>query len=203
VLDTPCRPKNASALPEIYSYIGNTFDTFINNTPPDGMYDATDRVTGFFTVPAPLAPNLDLFTTGIITPQVSAFSFFDGRTTIDQNNFNPALFNVFNVSTDGVGTITFWEIRLFSGPAFPALLAGEQTFQIQTVNVPATVTDTGLIAEAIQNPCLPINVREDEGRNRDNTGGWSSAPIPEPSTMLLLGSGLAGLGFFRWRRKAA
>jgi len=28
-------------------------------------------------------------------------------------------------------------------------------------------------------------------------------PIPEPSTMLLLASGLAGLGFFRWRRKAA
>ncbi len=29
----------------------------------------------------------------------------------------------------------------------------------------------------------------------------TEAPIPEPSTMLLLGSGLAGLGFFRWRRK--
>lgn len=28
-----------------------------------------------------------------------------------------------------------------------------------------------------------------------------TAPIPEPSTMLLLGSGLAGLGFFRRRRK--
>jgi len=27
------------------------------------------------------------------------------------------------------------------------------------------------------------------------------SPIPEPSTMLLLGSGLAGLAFFRWRRK--
>ena len=30
-----------------------------------------------------------------------------------------------------------------------------------------------------------------------------NSPIPEPSTMLLLGSGLAGLGFFRRRKKAA
>ena len=31
----------------------------------------------------------------------------------------------------------------------------------------------------------------------------SETPIPEPSTMLLLGSGLTGQGFLRRRRKAA
>jgi len=30
---------------------------------------------------------------------------------------------------------------------------------------------------------------------------FDADPIPEPSTLLLLASGLAGLGFFRWRRK--
>jgi len=35
----------------------------------------------------------------------------------------------------------------------------------------------------------------------DNFRFGAAAPVPEPSTMLLLLSGLAGLGFFRWRRK--
>lgn len=40
-------------------------------------------------------------------------------------------------------------------------------------------------------------------RNGPNVslGTFTVNVVPEPSTMLLLGSGLAGLGFFRWRRK--
>jgi len=36
----------------------------------------------------------------------------------------------------------------------------------------------------------------------DNVSVVASTPIPEPSTMLLLDSGLAGLGFFRRRKKS-
>ena len=41
------------------------------------------------------------------------------------------------------------------------------------------------------------------GYTTDGSESFVSAPIPEPSTLLLLASGLAGLGFFRIRRKAA
>ena len=37
----------------------------------------------------------------------------------------------------------------------------------------------------------------------ETTGSWLVRTIPEPSTMLLLCTGLAGLGFFRRRRKVA
>ena len=54
------------------------------------------------------------------------------------------------------------------------------------------------------------NVWNDIGADRTDPRGYIietssllAAPIPEPSTMLLLGSGLAGLGWYRRRRKAA
>ncbi len=47
---------------------------------------------------------------------------------------------------------------------------------------------------------LTMEVRMGGSGGIDNIAGYV---VPEPSTMLLLGSGLAGLGFFRRRKKAA
>ena len=55
------------------------------------------------------------------------------------------------------------------------------------------ITDAGTITSLTLTPTTSFGVV-----GIDNV---AYAPVPEPSTILLLGSGLAGLGFFRRRRK--
>jgi len=70
-------PRNSYAIPEIYTYSGNPFDSFLDDDPkPADSYDNTMRITGSFTLPAPLASGL---TAEDIAAQVIAFSFSTGE----------------------------------------------------------------------------------------------------------------------------
>lgn len=172
--------------------------------PPAGAYDFTMRITGTFTLPEPLTPNLNV---ADITAQVTDFSFTDGRkvrTLVDTP------IKEFLVTTDGTATIIEWFI-LLRIQAIPVL--GSQGHLIETQvgfgGLPAV--DDAHITEvvSIDEAGPSINFQALDRARSQTPGTWSSsadpspAPIPEPSTMLLFGTGLLGLGLFRRHRKTA
>jgi len=182
-------PTNANAIPEVYTYTGDFFNTFSNPSPPDPNYSTLDNVTGTFTVPSAFPASMPSLS---INP--TSFSFSDGRTTL--TNLSPLLTStMFTISTDTNADILLWSIFIETGAQ---AFVGSQAFRIATRNT--SPFDEGRISEVVQTGIGGFS-NTDIGSLTGRPGTWTSAPIPEPSTMLLLASGLAGLGFFRWRRK--
>jgi len=103
-----------------YNIKGNPFTSFSGSAacPPDC------NVSGSFSLPRPLPPNLSNATT---TP--ASFSFTVGTTNLHQSNVTSATFT--HVSTDASGSITSWAISLSNA-----------NFSIVTNNMPDNVTDS-------------------------------------------------------------
>ncbi len=188
----------------VYSYTGNTYTSITNNTPPAGTYDTTMRVTGSFTVAAPLM-SLAPFTD--ISFSVLSYSFSDGRQTLDGGN---SLLDLFVLGTDAFAVPTSWAFRV-SSPLVSSSPLGAVGRSIFSQNNPPFILDRGDLVECLLMgdfipQCDSLSGLVDFAEVADAAGNWGIEPavVPLPPAVLLLGSALValfGFGRFGMRRR--
>jgi len=175
---------------EVYSYVGNTFDTITDNTPPDGTYTSSMRVTGSFELAEALAPNL----TNVFIPLTAVnFAFSDGRSTITSSDPFPVSPVIF-VDTDAFGNISEWNILLLSSLVLFDDI-GDQLASIASTQF----FDQVVLFECVALSCSPDEVF-DSGARFFSPGTWTQMTVgsPVPSfgplgiAMLLSVMGAAG-----------
>jgi hypothetical protein len=124
--------------------------------------------------------NLVLGTTGLISSTVSSFVITDGPgTTITQMDTDAVV--EFAIDTAGDGSIVYWTVEVFSAASLP--------YDIM-------FTDNGIGGSSDSTLLLgPTGIGFGEGGELNDPGSWvfETVATPEPTTLLLLGSGLLGL----------
>lgn len=172
----------------IYTYTGNSFDTFIDESGDSPIYNETMNVTVNLELDSLLLPNLDEQDVNPIS-----FSISDGINTIDNSNtVDPDYVLLhFNFSTDSLGDIIDWAIIGQIHNTGPL----EDRWYIETVHNNSSTgmqtRDYGRIGVSSGYP----DEDYDSGELLDNRGIWTVSTVPEPSILALLSLGLVGIGF--------
>ncbi len=199
--------QTVHAMPMKYSYEGNKFDEIRNipsawdNNEVPGTYTDEMNVSGYFTVASPLTGLLSMTD---ISHLLLTYQFNDGRNTLTETT--SSIF-IFEVSLTPQDEITNWDILLHTGSVgsiipFPPLL-NETEALITTRNMDMDIdADVGVIGMNFPSSyTYDGETAFDEGLIYDSPGSWTHEPIPEPTTVALLGIGLAGLAGAEVRRR--
>jgi len=180
-----------------YEYVGNNFNEFTDETPPDGAYLSTMSVTGYFTIDGILSPNT-VYTHPSGGPpgdllDISYFSFNDGRQTLATGDSG---FYWFWLTTDSNGDIATWDLLVLRDP-FQEGDQGDQFPEIWTLLTSSgTSSDAGKIAECIDATCNGGGLGFDYGRIDGSPGSWTTV-VPVHAAFWLFGSALGLLGWMR------
>jgi hypothetical protein len=184
------QPTLAVAVPTVYSYTGNPY-TIIDD--PNSGYTSANHVTAALTVANALAPNAtyEWGVGGIGTPTatetLTAFVISDQDLTFSLTDNH----NIF-VGTDSQGEIASWFV---GGCAEPCSSAINIVTVFDPPNSPLQAIDASTAFSF--GPIL--------AHVSDDPGVWTTAdlaPIPQPATLFLFGTTVAGLSVARWRQRS-
>ena len=165
-------PTAASA-DTVYTYTGNNF-----NVVHGSDFTTSDRVSGYFVLPTPVPANSGFSDPPANTP---IYNFTNGVETLTNQTAQDA---TFQFSTDAQGNISQWFILIDS--THGSLATSNYGADISLDEDNGTYDPTGGGTSA--------NLQY--GQIDADPGTWTtstSAPTPEPSSLLLLSTGLLGV----------
>jgi hypothetical protein len=185
----------------MYSYVGNEFDTTFNSAE---LYSGS-RIMGYFSLDAALEPDQSFsLNTSTETPGLLdwAFSVNEGTETITFDSGNAELQTLeFAVSTDGS---YLWDIDAWGD-------AGTTTAFIGTSSKGPYYDEANGGSSCPAKPCgayvgyagfAPGEWTVETVLGASEKSDESPVSVPEPSTLLLFGAGIAALGLTRRRALA-